>query len=41
MTSRERMLTAFRGGIPDTVPVCPDISNMIPCRLTGKPYWDI
>lgn len=23
------------------VPVAPDISNMIPCRLTGKPFWDI
>ncbi len=26
---------------PDRVPVAPDISNMIPCRLTGKPFWDI
>lgn len=29
------------GGQPDMVPVAPDISNMIPCRLTGKPFWDI
>jgi len=41
MTGKERMLTAMRRGIPDRVPVCPDISNMIPCRLTGKPYWEI
>lgn len=41
MTSRERMLTAFRCGIPDRVPVSPDVSNMIPARLTGKPFWDI
>lgn len=41
MTSKERMLTAMRHGIPDRVPVAPDISNMIPCRLTGKPFWDI
>jgi len=41
MTSKERMLTAFRNQIPDRVPVAPDISNMIPCRLTGKPFWDI
>ena len=27
--------------LPDCVPVCPDISNMIPARLTGKPFWDI
>ena len=41
MTSRERMLTAMANGIPDRVPVAPDMSNMIPCRLTGKPFWDI
>ena len=31
----------MRGEIPDCVPVCPDVSNMVPCRLTGKPFWDI
>ena len=41
MTSRERMLIAMRNGQPDMVPVAPDTSNMIPCRLTGKPFWDI
>ena len=41
VTPRERMLTAMRNEIPDRVPVAPDISNMIPCRLTGKPFWDI
>ncbi len=41
MTSKERMLTAMRHGIPDRVPVAPDMSNMIPARLTGKPFWDI
>ena len=41
MTSKERMLIAMKGGQPDCVPVAPDISNMIPCRLTGKPFWDI
>ena len=41
MTSKERMLTAFRNKQPDMVPVAPDMSNMIPCRLTGKPFWDI
>lgn len=35
------MMTAMRGGVPDRVPVCPDISNMIPAILTGKPFWDI
>jgi uroporphyrinogen decarboxylase len=41
MTPRERLLTLLRGEIPDCVPVCPDISNMVPARLTGKPFWDI
>lgn len=41
MTSRERMVTAFRNERPDMVPVSPDMSNMIPSRLTGKPFWDI
>ena len=41
MTSRERMVTAMLNRQPDMVPVAPDMSNMIPCRLTGKPFWDI
>ena len=35
------MITAMSGGKPDCVPVCPDISNMIPSRMTGKPFWDV
>ncbi|MHB8997566.1 MAG: uroporphyrinogen decarboxylase family protein [Armatimonadota bacterium] len=41
MTSRERMLIAMTGGQPDVVPVAPDISNMIPCRMLGKPFWEV
>ena len=41
MTPKERLLTAIRGGVPDRVPCMPDFSNMIPCRLTGKPFWEI
>ncbi len=41
MTSRERLLKSIHGQIPDCVPVAPDFSNMIPARLTGKPFWDI
>jgi len=41
MSSRERMMIALRNGQPDRVPVAPDISNMIPARLTGRPFWDI
>ena len=41
MTSRQRMLVAMRNQQPDRVPVAPDFSNMIPCRLTGKAFWEI
>jgi uroporphyrinogen decarboxylase len=41
MTSRERMMIALSGGIADRVPCAPDISYMVPCRLTGKPFYDV
>lgn len=41
MTSRERLQCVLGGSVPDCVPVCPDISNMVPARLTGKPFWDL
>lgn len=41
MTSRERFMTAVRNQQPDRVPCAPDISNMIPARRTGRPFWDI
>jgi len=41
VTPRERLLAVMHGEIPDHVPCSPDISNMVPCRLTGKPFWDI
>jgi len=41
MTSKERMITAMWNRQADMVPVAPDMSNMIPCKLTGKPFWDI
>lgn len=41
MTPRERLLQVLAGQIPDCVPVAPDFSNMIPARLTGKPFWDL
>ena len=41
MTPRERLLAVLHGELPDCVPCCPDISNMVPCRLTGKPFWEI
>jgi uroporphyrinogen decarboxylase len=41
MTPRERLETVLAGKVPDCVPVAPDFSNMIPARLTGKPFWDL
>lgn len=41
MTPRERLQAVLAGKIPDCVPVSPDFSNMIPARLTGKPFWDL
>ena len=38
MTGRERMLAAFRHEKADTVPVSPDISAMVPVRLSGQPF---
>ena len=41
MTSRERMITALSNKQPDRVPVTPDLWCMVPCRLTGKPFWEV
>jgi uroporphyrinogen decarboxylase len=41
MTARERIMTALRNKQPDRVPATPDISIMIPCRLTGKPFYEV
>lgn len=41
MTSKERLMTAFRGKQADRVPVCPDISVMVPAKLTGRPFYEL
>ncbi len=41
MSGRERFMVAMTNGIPDRVPVTPDISNMIPARRTGLPFWEL
>ncbi len=41
LSSRERMILAMTNRQPDRVPVAPDFSNMIPCRLTRKPFWEV
>ena len=40
MNSRERFLITMKNGQADRVPCTPDFSCMIPCRRTGKPYWE-
>jgi uroporphyrinogen decarboxylase len=41
MTGRQRMLTAFSLKEADCVPVSPDLSAMVPVRLSGKPFDQI
>lgn len=41
MTSKERLMIAMRCEKADYVPVSPDISVMVPDRLTGKPFYEI
>jgi len=41
VNAKTRFLAALRNELPDRVPVAADISNMVPCRLTGKPFWEI
>lgn len=41
MTRKERLLVAFRRGKPDHVPACPDISVMVPAKLTGRPFYEL
>jgi hypothetical protein len=35
------MLTAFHRMQPDHVPVSPDISVMVPAKLTGRPFYEL
>jgi uroporphyrinogen decarboxylase len=41
LSSKERLKIAIANGKPDRVPAIPDFSNMIPARMTGKPFWEI
>ena len=41
MTGRQRLLTVLSRGLPDRVPISPDVSMMMPCRYSGKPYWEV
>ncbi len=41
MTPRERILITMGNRQADHVPACPDLWEMIPVRLTGRPTWDV
>jgi len=41
VTPRERLQAVLAGRLPDCVPAAPDFSNMIPARLTGRPFWQL
>jgi uroporphyrinogen decarboxylase len=41
MRSGERFVTAMGNKVADRVPVAPDISNYIPAKRTGLPFWDV
>jgi len=41
MTSKERLMTTFRRHKADHVPACPDISVMVPAKLTGRPFYEL
>lgn len=41
MTGRERIMTALFNKQPDRIPATPDISIMIPNKLTGKPNYEV
>jgi uroporphyrinogen decarboxylase len=41
MTPRQRLLTALNGGQPDHVPPAPDLFEMVPVRLLGRPSWEM
>lgn len=40
LTPKQRMLTAFQGGLPDRVPVFPWMFTIIPARIAGIPPRD-
>jgi len=40
LSGRERIMCALNHGIPDRVPSTPDISIMIPTKLSGKAFYD-
>ena len=40
MTPKERIVAAFRGEKPDQVPVSPELWDVIPIRVSGRPFYE-
>ncbi len=40
MTPRERITTAFANGKPDRVAVSPELWDVIPLKVSGRPFWE-
>lgn len=41
MSARERMLTAYRNGVPDSVPVSPEIWDATAIAVSGRPFYEL
>lgn len=41
MTPRERLLTAYRHGVPDAVPVSPEIWDATALAVSGRPFHEL
>lgn len=41
MNPKERITAAFRNETPDRVPVSPELWDVIPIRVSGRPYYEL
>ena len=41
MTRKDRITAAFRNEKPDRVPVSPELWDVIPIRVSGRPWYEL
>lgn len=41
MTPKQRITTAFKNQKPDRIPVSPELWDVIPIKVSGRPFWEI
>ena len=41
MTPKERITSAFKNSKPDRVPVSPELWDVIPLKVSGRPFWEV